>query len=127
MNATFLDDKFPGFKFGLRDTREDARERKDEKRAEREDPKHLAFVRKQRCLIAGKRSAVDNKPHRCITRNEAHHEPPIGKRTGWSDRKAACLCALAHGLRHSLGKTRFERRYGVDIEAECKRLNELNK
>lgn len=120
------DEKWAGFPIGLRDTRADARERKTAKRAAKEDPAHLKFVRKQRCLVAGKVGKT-GRVHRCKGQGQAHHEPPRGKRTQWSDRRTVKLCAEAHRERHNIGKTRFERRYGVDIEAEAKRLDELDR
>jgi hypothetical protein len=120
------DDKYPGFPIGIRDSRDEAKERKDERRAEREDPKHLAFVRKQRCVIAGRVGTHTGRMHRCLRGMDAHHEPTIGKRTDWSDRKVVAMCREAHEERHRIGKARFERRYNVNLEAEAARLDLMN-
>jgi hypothetical protein len=103
-----MSSKFAGFALDIRDTREEAAERKADRRSEREDPKHLAAVRKLPCCVAGRNG------HRCRGRVEAHHEPSRGKRADHHDHKTLPLCMAAHKERHTIGKLSFFARYGID-------------
>ena len=51
---------------------------------------------------------------------DPHHEPP--RSVGGRDCDTVPLCREHHDARHRLGKAEFERRTGVDLLAEARRL-----
>lgn len=87
------------------------------------DPKYLAWIRTQRCLLDW---ALSNEPKGCLFPVEAHHVREKGRRgigTKPSDRRAVPLCKETHRWYHDHGREQFERDFGIDLEGTIRRLN----
>lgn len=85
------------------------------------DPKFLAWVRTQPCVVSGQTSTPEN-----FVAIEAHHVRKSGHGgtgTKPDDSRAVPLRAIFHREYHDIGKEAFELRYGVDLELEIVRLN----
>ncbi len=65
-------------------------------------------VRRMPCLVCG------------VTPSDPHHEPPIS--LGGASKGLVPLCRRHHNVRHQIGPTRFNERYGVDLVAEAARI-----
>lgn len=81
------------------------------------EPLYLAFLRRQRCAIAGRNG------HRCEGAVQAAHirahkpgERPTGLQRKPDDRRATPLCALAHHQQHHahVDEVRWWASYGLD-------------
>lgn len=91
----------------------------------RRDPQYLAWIRSLPCMVTGKNSFPTDSPLSLV---EAHHVREEGKGgigTKPDDSRAVPLEHWLHRIYHDHGRERFERTYGVNFEAEIKRLNAL--
>ncbi len=81
------------------------------------DKAYLAFIAAQPCLICGEPATV-------------HHVRTLGSPK--DDTRALPLCPAHHMIQwgpesiEALGKTKFQERHGVDLEADIARLQELS-
>ena len=80
------------------------------------NPKYLAWIRKQPCVVCGTRWRI-----------EASHTGPRGLAQKSSDRSAIPLCAKHHRTGddsyHRLGPRKFAQVHNLDIPAIVRRLN----
>ena len=94
------------------------------------DPKALESVRKEPCLLRGRRCTLmrwigvhPNKVevpteyiHQCEGVVEAHHI--VSKARGGHDGQATSLCSAAHKSLHDMGRASWEKLWGVDLQVE---------
>jgi hypothetical protein len=100
------------------------------------DERRLQFVREMDCLIEyswpSQREAflqhVAEAAHAQVISNIDAHHVYDGKSGGIgmkpSDFQTVPLCQAAHEEFHRIGKQSFEAKYGLDLEAHIKRINE---
>jgi len=101
--------------FGLKRVRPKPRRSKP-RRGRVVDKDYLAYMAAQPCMISGRRATV-------------HHVRRCGEPK--NDRRTLPLAPEYHLIQHgprtsieALGKAKFEKRYGVDIEASIAKYNE---
>ena len=90
------------------------------KRRPLRDPKYLAWIRTQPCVLS--QWCID----RAMNDIHAHHVPEhghasVGQKV--SDRRTVPLCRIGHSTYHQIGRVYFEDRYMVNLEREIERLN----
>ena len=85
---------------------------------ERKHPKHLEWIKKQRCLLHGGECGGQVVPH--------HVRNGTGAGTGLKpdDRWTVPLCFWHHDRLHREGWRTFERVYNVNLRSEALRLAE---
>lgn len=84
--------------------------RKRARRAEREDPEYLAWIRLQACVVG----------EDCRGPVESHHEPPKSHAGDWCDASSLPLCSRHHTQRHHvLGPRLFQEKYGISLLAKA--------
>jgi hypothetical protein len=100
--------------------------RKQRKRfSHRRDPAYQDFVRKQPCLLFGKRRVIGSPvtviEHECWGMVEACHVKSRGA-AGDDVGNLWAGCSFAHRQQHAWGIGTFERKWGVNLKAEAERL-----
>lgn len=96
----------------------------------REDPTHLAEVRKLRCIIGGKRIkygswkgpypkkwVVEDMQHICCRPIQPHHVDLLSQ--GGHDHMTVPLCKWAHRELHDDGPAAFEKKWDVSLKVEA--------
>ena len=92
-----------------------AYERRKARREEREDAEHLKRVRNLPCYVC------ELEGRRGCGRVDPHHEPPVGTRTKWHDRKTYPLGRRHHNERHRKNRRRFESEHGFTAQSAIER------
>lgn len=92
----------------LRRTKLKPRGRKNAQKRERDFGEKAVWVRRMGCVICG------------ATPSDPHHEKP--RSLGGTAKDLVNICRRHHLVRHQIGPTRFNERYGVDLVAEAARI-----
>lgn len=79
------------------------------------EPDYLAWLRRQRCAIAGRKGHVCEGPIQAAhIRTHKPGEPPTGLQRKPDDARCTSLCALAHRQQHETNEARWWASYGLD-------------
>ena len=85
------------------------------------DPKYLEWIRELPCIIHGNKCAVSESADPNHILQKGHGK--TGSKC--SDRRTLPFCRWHHDCYHAEGRVKFEIAYGIDLEAEIRRLNQL--